>query len=80
MNLIILISFFLFVSVDCEHAKQSSELNYAIAKPETNILPPAPVNLVRYGPMAGYPIHALSYGPNIAYAKPIVKRVYGHHK
>lgn len=86
MNLIIFIAI-LFTSAYCDHIKQPSELNYVIAKPDTILPTPSPilhhsslnpVNLVKYGKLAGYPIQTLSYGQNLAYIKPILN--YDHHK
>lgn len=60
----ILICSLLFASANGELAKQSSDVNYVLANPEANILPPqtvspvlsAPLNLIKYGPLAGHPI------------------------
>ena len=61
----ILICSILLASANGEQlAKQSSDVNYVLAKPEANILPSqivspvlsAPLNLVKYGPLAGHPI------------------------
>lgn len=89
--MIILIISLLFFGANCELTKQSSEIDYVLSKPEPHIqhsalLAPESslnlVNLVKYGPYAGYPIQALPLGPNLAYAKPLSKPIlnYGHQK
>lgn len=65
MNSIILISLLFVFTANCELAKQSSELNYVIAKPEPNVPPHLlPVNVVKFGRYAGVPIQVtiLKYG------------------
>ena len=81
MKLICFILPLFIISANCKLAKQSSNLNYVIAKPET-VLHQPPVNLIKYGQFAGYPIQNLPYGPNLEYAKPYAKPVlnYEHQK
>lgn len=61
----ILICSVLFASASGELSKQPSDVNFVITKPEANILAhspvvspalSAPVNLIKYGPLAGHPI------------------------